>query len=102
MAIGQLVGRHMPNDNHELVGDDGDGIPGAVSTLRIPPPRPTRYILVTPRGADSASALVSGAKNANFGYNQIVADCKPGEPVTPPLGSTSTNHRLSRKTGTET
>lgn len=56
MAIGLLEGQHMPNDNHELVGDDGDGIPGAVSTPMIPPPRPTRYILVTPFAADRAAA----------------------------------------------
>ena len=31
---------------------------------------------------DPPLAPVSDAKNANFGYNQIVSDCKPAEPVT--------------------
>ena len=40
---------------------------------------------LTPREPDSASARVSGAKNAKFGYNGIDSDCKVSEPVTPPL-----------------
>ena len=30
---------------------------------------------------------VSGAQNANFGYNQIVLDCKSGEQVMSSLGA---------------
>ena len=35
MVIGLLVGQHMPNDNHELVGNDGDGIVGVLAALEF-------------------------------------------------------------------
>jgi len=41
---------------------------------------------LTPNEPDSPSALVSGAKNANFGYGRMMVSCKDGEPVIYSLG----------------